>query len=163
MITNKRTSPYLFLHEGAHLERNLEAFLFFFEIRNLEAKQDKVVLQELFNPHLLGDVDAVLVGLGRAFQVRDGLQDKETIHGGDLAALLVSFSPGYMSFSQLQILFDELPGHNIGFVMTGGGGNGPTARCRRRELLVGHRVRRRWTTMCFRHLEWARADFFTLD
>ena len=63
-IADKRTSPYLFLHEGAHLERNLEAFLFFFEIRNLEAKQDKVVLQELFNPHLLGDVDAVLVGLG---------------------------------------------------------------------------------------------------
>ena len=95
---NKRTSPHLFLHEGAHLERNLEAFLFFFEIRNLEAKQDKVVLQELFNPHLLGDVDAVLVGLGRAFQVRDGLQDKETIHGGDLAALFVSFSPGHISF-----------------------------------------------------------------
>ena len=95
---NKRTSPHLFLHEGAHLERNLEAFLFFFEIRNLAGKQDKVVLQELFNPHLLGDVDAVLVGLGRAFQVRDGLQDKVTIHGGDLAALLVSFSPGHISF-----------------------------------------------------------------
>ena len=99
VIADKRTkSPYLFLHKGAHLERNLEAFLFFFEIRNLAGKQDKVVLQELFNPHLLGDVDAVLVGLGRAFQVRDGLQDKETIHGGDLAALLVSFSPGHISF-----------------------------------------------------------------
>ena len=99
--------------------------------------------------HLLGHINAVFISFGWALQVRHRLQDKEAIHRGDFAAFLVAFSP-MISVSDWKLSM-RLPGDNVGFMMAGGGGNGATSRCGRCKLLVGHRVRGRWTTACFWH------------
>jgi len=121
---------HLFFHKGAHLERNLEAFFLRFKIGNLESKG---TLIETECAHLLGHIDTVFISLRRALQIWYRLQDKEAIHSGNLPTFLVPFSPG----------------DNIWLMMASGGGYRATSWRGRCKLLVGHRVRGRWTTACF--------------